>query len=242
MDNNNVAPEKVIINGVEYDPSDAQSLIDLGSKTRDFEKQYNTDLSRVYPDYTRATQEAAKYKQELEEREQRLRDFEAKAKQAETPAERKQALEAAREIGLADREYLQEKYVSREDLDKYWATKSQEQRDTQTILDTGKRLESEIDGSDGRVKYNAKAVLAYASNYNFFDGKRSYEAALKDAYNEMTEDWNKDWRQAQLDKAKKPGLTTLKTQGLKTSPEEKKITSEDDFREALRESLWGDQE
>lgn len=239
MDNNNVAPEKVIINGVEYDPSDAQSLIDLGSKTRDFEKQYNTDLSKVYPDYTRATQEAAQYKRDLEARDQRLKEFETKAKQAETPTERKQALEAAREIGLADRDYLTEKYVSKDDLDKYWQTKSQEQRDTQTILDTGKQLEREIDGTDGRVKYNAKAVLAYASNYNFFDGKRSYETALKDAYNEMTEDWNKEWRQKQIDAAKKPGLTTLKTQGLKTSPVEKKITSEDDFKEALRESLWG---
>jgi len=234
-DNNNVAPEKVIINGVEYDPSDAQSLIDLGSKTRDFEKQYSTDISRIMPDYTRATQEAKEYKE-------KLAAFEEKASQAETPKEKAEALRAAREMGLADQDYLKEKYVSREELDKYFQTKTQEQRDTQAILDTGEKLGKEIDGSDGRAKYLPKAVLAYASNYGFFDGRRSYDQALRDAYNEMNDDLNRGWKAEQLAAAKKPGLTTLKSKGLKTAPEEKKITSDEQFKEALNEALWGGNE
>ncbi len=234
-DQNNVAPEKVIINGVEYDPSDAQSLIDLGSKTRDFEKQYNTDISRIMPDYTRATQEAKEYREKVNE-------FENKAKQAETPAEQAQVLEQARKYGLVDQDSLKKDYVSRSELDSYWNTKTQEQRDTQTILETGEKLGREIDGADGRSKYLPKAVLAYASNYGFFKQGVPYEQSLRNAYEDMTQDVNASWKESQINAAKKPGLTTLKTQGLKTAPEEKKITNEDQFKEALNEALWGQEE
>jgi hypothetical protein len=236
-----IAPEKVIINGVEYDPGDAQQLIDLGSKTRDFEKQWNTDLSKVMPDYTRTTQELSTTKKELESRDQRLKEFEEKARQAETPAEKTNALKAARELGLLDQETAKSQFLTKDQLDSYFSTKQKEQQDTQTLIDTGKRLETEIKGDDGRVPYNSKAVLAYASSYGFFDGRRSYEQSLKDAYEEMAGSQNESWKQQQLDAARRPGLTTLKGQGSKL-PAERKITTEQEAKEAMNEILWGGQE
>lgn len=240
MDNqDNVAPEKVIINGVEYDPSDAQSLIELGQKTKDFESQYNTDLSKVYPDYTRATQEASQLKKEKEAWEQERAKYQPKTD--ELP-DRDSVLANARKYGLVDENSLKEKYVSREDLDKYWSTKTQEQRDAQEILDTGVKLSQEITGEDGRARYLPKAVLAYASNYGFFKQGVSYEQALRNAYNDMNAEINASWKDQELAKAQKPGLTTLKGGSNKKAPAEKKITNEDEFKEALSEALWGGSE
>ena len=236
-----IAPEKVIINGVEYDPSDAQQLIDLGSKTKDFEKQWNTDLSRVMPDYTRTTQELSTVKKELEAREQRLKEFEQKAREAETPAEKTQALKAARELGLLDQETAKSQFLTKDQLDSYFSTKQKEQKDTQAIIDTGKKLETEINGEDGRVPYNSKAVLAYASSYEFFNRGKSYEAALKDAYEEMAGGLNENWKKERIEAAKKPGLTTLKGKG-SIAPTERKIDNESQAREALNEILWGSNE
>ena len=236
-----IAPEKVIINGVEYDPSDAQQLVELGAKTRDFEKQYNTDISKVMPDYTRATQEAASEKREREALAAKVKSYEEKAKQAETPEEQTKALNALRAIGGLDRDTAKKEFVSRDELDTYFATKNKEQEDSKTIIDTGKRLQTEITGEDGRAPYNAKAVLAYANSYGFFDGRRSYEQSLKDAYDEMAGSQNDKWKQDKIESAKKPGLQTLKSGGIKT-PEERKIDNLDDAKASLNEILWGNSE
>lgn len=234
-----IAPEKVIINGVEYDPSDAQQLVELGTKTRDFEKQWNTSLDKVYPDYTRTTQELSTAKREREELQAKIKGFEEKAKQAETPEEQTKALNALRAIGGLDRDTAKKEFVSREELDSYFATKNKEQKDSDQIIDLGKKFQSEINGDDGRLPYNAKAVLAYANTYSFFDGRRSYEQSLKDAYDEMAGSQNDKWKQAQIDAARKPGLQTLKSAGIKGAPEEKSITTEAEAKTALNELLWG---
>lgn len=238
------APEKVIINGVEYDTGDAQQLIDLGSKTRDFEKQFNTNLDgmgKIIPDYTRTTQEAAQLKRDLAERESKIKEYQDKAHEAETPAEKLNALKAARELGLLDQETAKSQFLTKSDLDSYYSTKQKEQQETQLIVDTGKKLESEISGEDGRAPYNSKAVLAYASSYGFFKQDTSYEQALRNAYDEMAGSVNEKWKQSQVDAAKRPGLTTLKGKGSQV-PNERKIDNEESAKEALKEILWGGSE
>lgn len=236
-----LAPEKVIINGVEYDPSDAQQLIDLGSKTRDFEKQWNTDLTKVMPDYTRATQELSSTRKELEARDAKIKEYEAKVRQAETPEEKTNALKAARELGLLDQETAKSQFLTKDELDTYFTTKQKEQQDSQFIIDTGKRYESEINGEDGRLPYNAKAVLAYATQFGFFQPNTPYDTALKNAYEEMAGGINEKWKESQLEAAKRPGLTTLKGKGSQ-APSERKIDNEEQAKEALKEILWGSEE
>lgn len=239
-----IAPEKVIINGVEYDPGDAQQLIELGSKTRDFEKQFNTNIegvTKIMPDYTRGQQELASLKKEKAEYETKLKAFESQARNAETPNEKKKALQAARDLGLLDDESASKKYLTREEAEQLYSTKRREEQDSQQILDLGKRFQSEITGEDGRMGYNAKAVLAYANTYGFFDGKRSYEQSLKDAYEEMAGSQNDKWKQAQVDAAKKPGLQTLKSGGIKQPPE-RKVDNLEEAKTALNELLWGGSE
>lgn len=228
MEEANAPLQVITVNGQEYNPEDASQLIELGNKWKETESRLNTSLDKVFPEYTKATQEAAQLRKDLEERDRRLAEFQTKQKEAEIPQDTKAALEAARALGLADRDYLKEQgYVRKEDLDSYFAEKQSQQQLVENVMKQANKLESEIDGSDGRVPFNQKAVLAYASAYNIQD--------LKAAYEEMNEGANKAWQERQLAEAKRPGMTTLKGGGVKT-PEPVKITN-DNFQQALAEAL-----
>ncbi len=219
-----IAPEQIIINGQEYNPEDASSLIELGNKYREIEKNLNTSLDKVYPEYTKATQKVSQYEKELSETRSKLEEFEKKQKEVEVPQDRKQALAAARELGLADTDYLTEQgYVKKSDLDSYFAEKQTQQQAVDNVLKQAKVLEDKIDGSDGRVPFDQKAVLAYANAYNIAD--------LEDAYKEMNGKANKAWEDRQIQAASKPGLTTLRPGGTKT-PEPVKVT-DDNFKQIL---------
>jgi len=227
MTDGTVAPEQIIINGKEFTPEDASQLIELGSKYRQYEKDLNTSLDRVVPEYTKATQKAARLAEvetELAKRTAELEEFQKKQNQSALPPDRDTVLENARKYGLVDKDSLkQEGYMTKAELDEYFSQKQSQQALVDNILKQANTLEKEIDGSDGRVPFNQKAVLAYASAYNISD--------LSKAYEEMNETANAKWKQAQIEKEARPGLTTLKGEGKKT-PERVKVT-DDNFSQ-----LW----
>ena len=229
------APEQITINGQDYSPEDATQLIELGNKYKKMESDLNTSLDKVYPEYTRSQQELATLRKEKAERDAELeklrQDQEEKAKvKAETPDSIQQARKAAREIGLADEDYLKEKgYMTRDEVDKYFADKQSQQEAVKGVLDTAARLEKEIDGSDGRVPFDQKAVLAYANAYGIGD--------LTEAYDQMNSRANAKWKEAQLAKEERPGLTTLKPGGRK-EPQRPKIDN-NNLGQAIGEWLNG---
>lgn len=230
-----IAPEQIIINGQEYSPEDASSLIELGNKYRQMEKDLNTPLDKLMPKYTMASQRAARADQlerDLAEQKRLNEEYQAKVKQQSTPPERTDALKVARELGLADMEYLQQEgYIKKSDLEEFFNQKKSEQQLIDNVLNQASVLEKEIDGSDGRVPFNQKAVLAYAGAYNISD--------LKQAYEEMNESANTKWKNDQIAKTERPGLTTLRPGG-KKAPTEVKVT-DDNFKQ-LWDELYGNAE
>ena len=227
----NIVSDKLTINGQEYSPEDASQLIELGNKYRETEKSLNTPIEKLMPEYTKATQRAARADQlekDLAERTSQLEEFQTKAKKAEMPEDRQAALKAAREMGLADKDYLKEEgYIKKSELDDYFNTKQSQQKLVENVLKQADKLEKEIDGSDGRVPFNQKAVLAYASAYNIQD--------LGAAYDEMNDRGNAKWKEAQIAKEERPGLTTLRPGGKKI-PVQVKIT-DDNLQDHLGEWL-----
>ena len=205
------APEQIIINGQEYSPEDATQLIELGNKYRTMEGDLNTSLDRD---------------QELE----KLRANQVEITKAQTPTEVQNARKAARELGLADEDFLKEKgYMTRGDIDSYFSEKQTLQRQTDAVLSQAATLEKKIDGSDGRVPFDTEAVLFYAQGKGIAD--------LQDAYSQMNKKGNAKWEQAQLAKEEKPGLTTLRPGG-KKSPIAPKYTR-DNLGDAIGEFLNG---
>jgi hypothetical protein len=225
-----IAPEQIIINGQSFSSEDATQLIELGNKYKKMESDLNTSLDKVYPEYTRLSQEKKTWDTERKELET-LRTQQAEAaKKAETPNEIQNARKAAREIGLLDEDGLKEKgYMTRDETDKYLEAKMQSQRQADAVLKQCKDLETKIDGSDGRVPFDTEAVLFYANGKGIAD--------VEEAYKQMNKRGNVKWEDAQIAKEERPGLTTLKGGG-KKAPVTPKYTR-DNLGDAIGEFLNG---
>ncbi len=223
-----VAHEQIIINGQEYDPEEATQFLELGKKYKEMEGKLNTSLDKVYPEYTKATQRNKELEAELADNKVKLAEFQKKPIEPVNP-DREAIRKNAREYGLVDRDLLKEEgYLTKTDFEELLSQKQNQQKLVDNILTDANKLEKDIDGSDGRVPFDQKAVLAYASAYNIND--------LTDAYDQMNEKANAKWKQSQIDSEIRPGLTTLKGGGKKT-PERVKVT--DDNFKALWDELDG---
>jgi hypothetical protein len=228
------APEKVIVNGQEYDPEDATQLIELGHKYKEIESKLNTSLDKVYPEYTKTAQEKAQLAKELEASRAEIERIKAeraeKQERTQLPTDVQNVRKAAREVGLVDEDFIKEKgYMTRDEVDKYLEEKRTMERQAEEVLNTASKFEKEIDGSDGRVPFVKEGVLAYAATYGITD--------LKEAYEKLNERGNAKWRDAQIAAAEKPGLTTLQPGG-KKQPQRVKITN-DNLSQMLGEVLNG---
>ena len=226
------APEKIIINGQEIDPEEATQLIELGNKYRKIESDLNTSLDKVYPEYTRTSQELKQTKADLAERTLELERIQKSATQPKVDpnSDMAQIRKAAREVGLADEDYLNEKgYMTRDQVEAMLTEKQNLQKAADEVLSQARTLEREIDGSDGRQPFNPDAVMAYAYVNNISD--------LRDAYDKMNDKYNAKWKEQQIDAQAKPGLTTL-TPGGKKEPQRTKLNN-DNLGAALGDWLGG---
>ncbi len=226
---------KVNINGQEYDPTEAQELIDYGRKTKEAEQKYNITFDSIMPAYTKANErakQADQYETELSEAREQLKTFQSKQERGtETQEDFTEAKEAARKLGIPLREDLdKEGYIKRDDLDKYLSDRDQRQSAVNAILKEAEDLEGKFNGEDGRPRFNKKVVLAYAQAY----GSESLQAAYEDMHADALSRWQKE----QVDSQRKPGLKTLASQPGNKQPSEVKLTK-DNVGDLLSESLWG---
>lgn len=213
------APEKLVINGQEYDPEVAHELIELGSKYRQLETDLNTSLDKVVPAYTRTSQEKKQLEAELAERTAEIERLQkASQPKVEPNADVQQIRKAAREVGLLDEDVLREKgYMTKDEVKALLDEQKNLEQQATNVLKEADALAKEIDGSDGRVRFNKNAVMAYAYVNNIGD--------LRQAYEEMNADDNSAWKERQLEAQQRQGLTTLSASGNKKEPGRTKITN-----------------
>ena len=230
-ENNQVAPSNIVINGVEYSPDDAQSLIELGNKTREAEQKWNTKLDSVWPEYGKLSSERTAWQKEKEDLTKQLQEFQAKQNAGtETPDEIAKAKEAARKLGLTLNEDLDKSgYVKKDDLDKYLSERDQKQAEVKKVLEEADKYEQELTGEDGRPKFNKRMVLAWANSYNIPD--------LMEAYKDMHKDELAVWEKSQIDAKKGKTLTTFKPGG-KKEPAQTKV-DDSNVKQSLHEALYG---
>ncbi len=229
------AHSKVIINGQEYDATEAGDYLEIGRRTKELEQKYNTTLDNVWPEFGKSRQELKTLNEELATAKAQLTEYsEKKASQTETPTDVAEAQQAARKLGLILNEDLDKAgYIKKDDLDSYFQSKEQEKQAINAVLGQADDLVKEIDGSDGRPKFNKKAVMAYASAYGFND--------LKAAYEDMNGETLQPWKDAQIAAQKARSLKTLSGNAGSKEPGKRKVNN-DNLRDVLSESLWGSQE
>lgn len=221
----------ISINGVDWDPSELESIISKGKQTIDLEKQWNTPVDKVWPEYGQTREQLKTISSERDEYKQKLADFEAKQNAGvETPTDVREAQEAARKLGLTLKEDLdKEGYVRKDDLDKYLSEREVQQQEVKKVLEKADSLEKEINGTDGRPAFNKRIVLAYANAYNISD--------LEKAYEDMHKPQLDAWKAEQVNSQRSKGLKTL-GQGGEKSVKETKVT-DDNVNSLLSETLYG---
>lgn len=221
---------KIVIGGQEYDPTEAQELLNVGRQTREMETKYNTTFDKVWPSFGEKSNQLAETSKQLEQAQARLAEFEQKSNAGvETPTDVSQALEDARKLGIITKQDLEGAgYIRAEDLTAKFEELYQQKEAIKDIYSTADKLESEINGTDGRPAFNKKVVLAYAAQYKIPD--------LQDAYNDMHADALKRWQDAKVASQKPSGLSTLSGNTGNKEPKEVKVTR-DNLLESISEKL-----
>lgn len=225
------APEQIIINGQEYTPEEATQFIELGKRAREIESNLNTSLDKVYPNYTRTAQEKKDLAEKLAAAETELEELRKPKVKTELPEDAETIRANARKYGLLTEDVIAEKgYMTKDEVDQYLQQRDVQQKLVEDLNKQGAQLETEIDGSDGRVPFVYKAVLPFAANYKIDD--------LKEAYEQMNEKANAKWKEAQIAKQTPKGLQTLKPGSMPKEPERPKIT-DDNLGQMLGELFNG---
>lgn len=241
MDNQdeNVQEEiaKISINGQDYDPTEAQELIETGRKTREAETKYNVTFDSIMPAYTKANErakQADQFERELSEARETLKQYTAKKESGtDTREDLTEARDALKKLNVPFQEDLDKNYIKKDDLEK-WADERDRKRDAvKAINREADDLTEKYNGEDGRPKFNKKVVLAYAGAYG--------SESLEKAYEDMHADVLSDWQKKQVDIQRKPGLKTLASQPGNKEPVKPQMTKEN-VGDALSEALWGNKE
>lgn len=207
------APERIKVGEAEYDPQELDKLVKLGKLGEEMQSKYNTDFTKVWPEYTRSRQElkeAQRYKEELENFKKQA---EAKPAGGELdPAAVAQAKEAARKLNLLLEEDMPNKL---EPVFKNWY---QRERAAERLLDQCKDYESKLTGKDGRPAFNTEEVLQYMADTGIKDPELAYKAKYEREIDE--------WKANQLGNSRRSGMSTI-TEGATTKqPKQVKITNQ----------------
>lgn len=204
---------KIKAGGNEYSQEELDKLVGLGKIASEAEVKYSTKIDKVWPEYTKSQQELKELRKVKEEYEK------VQAEKAKLPENEEQAIkeakEAAKRLGILTDDDFEAKLETT--FGKYY----QQERAAERLLEAATKLEKEISGDDGRPAFNTQEVLEYMRDNMGGQGN------LETAYKLMHEDKLESWKEQQLSKSKKPGMTTTTVSGGGTKePPKVKVTEE----------------
>lgn len=189
--------EKVKVGEAEYSQEELNRLVGLGKLAQEADTKYNTKIDKVWPEFTKKSQRLTELEKEVET----LRASQAPKLPENEEQAIKEAKEAARKLGIVTSDDFDEY------LDKKFTQRYQTERQAERLLDEGMKFEKDIDGSDGRPKFVLTDVLEYMRDNMGGQGN------LETAYKLMHETQLDTWREQQLNKSKRQGMTTATIPG-----------------------------
>jgi len=210
--------EKIKLGEDEYTQEELSKLVGIGKVGLEAQEKYKTDLTKVWPEYTKKSQKLIEAEERLKEYEEREKQTltEKAAQGAElTPEEiKKQALAQAEELGLIHRGNVTQ-FVNQ-------------------VL-AAKDLINEAEGIIDEAKEQGKPVTTVDELLRYMD-ETGFKSPSK-AYKDMFEGELDQWKEQQLMKVKQPGLVTesFSTAGAK-QPEPVKVTK-DNLNALIREAM-----
>lgn len=212
-------PEKIKLGDKEYSQDELSQLVGLGESYKEIETKYNTKLDKVWPEFGKSQNRVKELEAEIE----KMRQANQLPKEMDENAIR-EAKDAANKIGLV----TDDKFA--EFMGKHFRTYYQNERAAEKLLDDCEDFEGEFDGKDGRPAFKTQDILEYMRD----TGIKNPEIAYKTKYESQLD----SWKEGQLSKAKRPGMTTITdTQGFK-QPKNVKVTT-NNLQDLIREQLEG---
>lgn len=214
------APEAIKIGEKEYSQEELNKLVSLGEKASEIEKNHGS-FDKYVSEYGRRSKEIGEYKTKLEEMEAQM----ASMKQATSAADL-----SPEQVEIAKKQLnnlLGGEPITQGNFAKMYVA----MREGEKLLEECDGLAGEIDGKDGRPKFDRDEIINYMSE----TGIKKPLAAYKDKYEKELEGWQTN----QLS-AKPKGMDTLQPGGEK-QPQEVRPTREN-LNKLMNEALWGAQE
>lgn len=178
-DEGNDLPSTFKIGEKEYTQEQVENMVSKAQQVEELEGRYNTKLDRVWPEYGKSQNELKSLKEELEQLRNQSQQQPIREEGDLSEEQVRIAQEQARKIGI----------LTQSDFDKMmnekFKTYYNQERFAEKLIEDGHRLESEINGSDGRPKFVLEEVLEYMAE----TGHKDLMKAYKDKYDSQIEDW-----------------------------------------------------
>jgi len=217
-------PQTFSIGGQDYTAEQLSKYVELGKIGEEAETKYSTKIDRVWPEYTRTSQELKAAKERLAELEE-IAEQAAQAPVSDTPQDEqiRQAKAAARKIGIVTDEDF-ENFMS-QNFRKYY----QVERESEQIYNDAKSLSEKYNGGDGRPAFDTVDMLQYMVDNEI----KNPELAYKIRYEKELD----AWKEAQLAKSKKPGMVTESGSSVSSKTPTDVKPTRDNLGELVREAL-----
>lgn len=213
-------PEKIKLGEKEYTQEELSQLVGVAEKVSTLESQYNTKLEKVWPEFGRSQNELKSVKDQLE----KLQSA-ANGNPEMDPDAVKQALEQAKKIGLLTKDDFSD-VMKQNFRDLY-----KQERETDRLVDELDGLEKDLDGSDGRPKFEKIAVLEHMRENGFKNPMKAY----KDMYETQLD----AWKTQELTKAKGQGMYTTTQSSTGNKIPNETPTTKDNLNQRVAEALEG---
>lgn len=214
------APEKVKVGEEEYSQEELSKLVGLGKLAAEAEDKYSTSIDKVWPAYTRTTQENAELKRQLEE-----------AKRAERTIDNSTLTSDQKEVARRTLyDIIGGEPLTKAEFDEAVDKKVSLRLQAKELLDDIQVTVSEME-EQGLPKTNTDDLLRHMSETGIKNPRKAYKDMFEEELDKIKE--------AKLQSLKQPGLVTESgsTAGAKQPPTVN--ITDSNISELLREALKG---
>ena len=206
-------PTTIKVGEKEYTQEELSRKVGLGELADELESKWNTKIDRLYPEFTKSTQELSELRKYKEGQEQLATEAKAKKGEELTPEEaKKRAISEADNLGLVHsgnvNQFIGSYLAARDLID-----------DTEAVV--------EQNASEGKPKASVQDLIDYMNE----TGIKNPQVAYKAKFDKEID----DWKIVQLARVKANGMQTLDSSNAGSKQTEiPKITNLDSLRDAMR--------
>ena len=206
-------PGKVKVGEKEYEQEELSRIVGLGELASELEGKWNTKVDRLYPEFTKATQEREELKKRVDEFEDAKVKEKVTAGEELTPEEtQKQVLAQADNLGIVHKDNVY-KFI-----DAYLQARDMKE-DAEALI-----AEAE---ENGKPKTTIEEIFKYMDE----SGIKNVELAYKAKFEKELD----TWKETQLEKIKNGEIKTLDASSAGSKePEPSKISNLDSLTDAMK--------